>query len=76
MSLYKNIPKQTEHEKSTPYFVEWEGENRCGRCCYCYNDKLCKRAKCTPEERKDGKRGYYRDPSPAEARTFSINMTM
>lgn len=52
------------------YFVEYDGENRCIKCCFYYMEKQCKTAKCTPEERKDGKRGYFRDPSPPNKEVY------
>jgi len=41
-------------------FVEYAGESRCSKCVFQSNDKKCKFAPCSPDERKDGRRGFFR----------------
>jgi hypothetical protein len=40
-------------------FMPYNGENRCVKCVL-QSSKLCKDAPCSPDERQDGLRGFFR----------------
>lgn len=40
-------------------FMPYNGENRCAKCVL-QSSKLCKDAPCSPDERHDGLRGFFR----------------
>lgn len=44
----------------TAIFIEYHGYHRCAKCIFQSNEKKCEKAPCTPEERKDGRRGFFR----------------
>ena len=50
------------NEKEKYIFVPVHGANaeRCSKCCFYFDSKKCKDAKCTTGERQDGKEGYFR----------------
>lgn len=73
MKGFENTQEPTRKELRKR-FVEYDGENRCIRCCFYYIEKKCRKAKCTPEEREDGKQGYFRDDNPVNREAY-IHMT-
>ena len=46
--------------KITAVFVEYSGEYRCAKCVFQDSPKKCKSAPCSPDERKDKRRGFFR----------------
>lgn len=41
-------------------FVEYDKPTKCNKCYFAENKEQCDMHKCNPDERKDGKNGYYR----------------
>lgn len=46
-------------------FMPYSGKDRCNRCALCHSEK-CPDIPCSEEERKDGRRGYFRASKTAD----------
>lgn len=46
-------------------FMPYSGADRCNRCILSDSDK-CRSAPCSEDERKDGRRGYFRASKDAD----------
>lgn len=59
MGRINNVKNRDKGITQEYIFVPYKGENRCNKCIFAYN-KMCEEAKCTSEERKDKKTGFFR----------------
>jgi len=60
-SIYVSRDQNEIRDSKDPIavFMEYGGENRCGRCCFA-DSKACAEVPCSEDERRDKKRGFFR----------------
>lgn len=62
------------NDERMAFFMPYKGDNRCNKCMFCTDEKMCMVAPCLSVERKDGQTGFFRSANGEGAAEYNYTV--